>query len=240
MGLRPDRRARPPRPERRPRAPPDLAGDGGPRRPGEGHEPAVPAPRVHDRRASLRHRQRPLSQDARRAHDLQLRLLAQRRHARRRPGGQAVPDRQQARARSRHAGARHRVWVGRRRPVLRREARLRNGRRHGVTRAGRAGAGALRRAPDRDSTSGLPRVERAVRSRVLDRNVRTRRRQELLDVHGRRAPLPSRPRRAVGPRTRSGGCGRAARPIRGSRNTSSPTRCCRRWPRSPAPPRGAW
>ena len=71
------------------------------------------------------------------------------------------------------------------------------------------GARELRRTADRDPPAGLPRARRAVRPRLLDRDVRARRRQELRHLLRRRAALPRRPPGDLAVCTRSVDCDRA-------------------------------
>ena len=92
---------------------------------GAPHQHAEPAPRLQGGQATLRSRRRPLRAHARSAHDLHLRLLGKHALAGRRAGGEARPRRAQNRRQARHARARHRLWLGRRRAIHGRVLRCR-------------------------------------------------------------------------------------------------------------------
>ena len=175
--------------------------------------------------ASLRRRQRSLRGDARPAHGLHLRLLARRRHAGRRAGGQAGSRLPQDRPAPGHAGARPRLRLGRVRGVRRRAIRRERRRLHGVARAGGVGASEhyghlpidIRLDDYRNATGTLRRgrVDRAHGARRARRT--TARYMEL-------AARCLAPGGVVFIHTIGGNRTRSARSIPGSTSTSSPTR----------------
>ena len=171
---------------------------------------------------------------ARQPHDLYLRLLAERDHARGSAGSQARPRLPQARTQARHEGARHRLRLGRRSAVCGRALRRQ--------RDGRDRSRRTRRPRPSERCTGLPvkillqdyrSVDGPVRPHLLARHVRARRRPQLPHVLRDRATGCWR-RTGCSCCTPSAATGRAAPTIRGSRSTSSRTRCCRRWRRSRA------
>ena len=223
-----------PRPDLRPRTPARLADHARPRRPGQGREPPVAPARLPDRRAPLRHRQRPLSPNARQPDDLQLRLLAQRRHARRRPGSQVDADRQQARA-SKPACACSTSGAGGAAPPSSSprssDARwsaspCRASRRRSPA---SAAPGCRSRSASRTTASSNEPFDR-VYSIGMFEHVGVKNYATYMEVVRR---CLSRPRRALAAAHDRRPALAPARPTRGSRSTSSPTRCCRRWRRSP-------
>ena len=110
-----------------------------------------------ERRRPLQHRQRPVRANARQPHDLLVRLLAPCRRPRRGPGAQAGADLPQAAPGARNEAARHRLRLGRLRPVRGHRARRAGHRCDSRWRAGPAGPGHLRRPVRRHPRVRLPR-----------------------------------------------------------------------------------
>ena len=162
-----------------------------------------------------------------------------RRIARRCAAGQEAPPRRQADDQARHEGARHRLGLGRARPLSGRDLRRRGDRRHpvggtaqAVQRARRA---ARRRGPRAVPAQGLPPPRRALRPHRLGRHVRACGRRPLQGILRARCTRAAR-RTTVSPCcTRSTAPTGRAPPAPGSRSTSSPAaisrpcrKCCRR------------
>ena len=159
---------------------PALAGEaparvGAARRQGTRNEPPDRPAGPQKRGRPLQHRKRPLRADARQAHDLLVRLLATLRGPGPGPGGQARPDLPQAAPRAGHASARHRLRLGRLRPVRGRRARCDGRGYHSGPRAGPCGPGRLRGPARRDPGVRLPRRTGPLRPDRVDRDDGARR-----------------------------------------------------------------
>ena len=146
------------------------------------HQHAEPAPRLPGGQATLRPRRRPLRAHARSAHDLYLRLLGKHAFAGCGAGGEARPRRAQARHQARHARARHRLWLGRRRAVHGGVLRSLGNRRHRFAKSTAHGAKTLRGLAGRHHVAGLPQHEWELRRHLLAGHVRARRRSQLPHV----------------------------------------------------------
>ncbi len=113
------------------------------------------------------------------------------------------------------------------------QARLRGGRRHRVARAGRPRPRAVRRAAGRDpacrtTASSTSRSTGCTRSACSSTSVSRTTRPTWTSCGAACATATD----SSLLHTIGGLRSQSIRPTRGSRSTSSPTRCCRRWPRS--------